>query len=245
MYQTVTDEGKVIILSPCLFLFDIDGTILRGGTAVHRDAFAHAFRTVYDTPLSLDAVVAAGRTDTWLLIEPLRRSGMTDAAIWDNMPRAFVVMEEYVNQNVTDMRGSVLPGVREVLARLEDKGCLLGLLTGNLSGIAYAKMRQAGLAQYFPTGGFGEESVDRADLVPVALAHAAKTFGMPLSATEVVLVGDTPLDVAAGQAHGAFTCGVATGRFSSDALRATGAHLVLESLADHERAVEELLHIRS
>jgi phosphoglycolate phosphatase len=235
--------GKTIALSPRLFLFDIDGTILRGGTAVHRDAFAHAFRAVYGVGLSLDGVVAAGRTDMWLLVEPLRRSGVPDEEIWAQMPRAFAIMEEYVDQHITDLRGSVLPGVPEVLAGLHARGCLLGLLTGNLSSIAHAKMRHAGLAQYFSTGAFGQESLDRADLVPVALAHAAATFGLSVLAGEGVLIGDTPLDVAAGQTHGTRTCAVATGRFSIETLRATGADLVLESLSDHERTIEALLRI--
>ena len=235
--------GLPINASPRLFLFDIDGTILRGGTTVHRDAFAHAFRTVYGRPLTLDALVAAGRTDTWLLVEALRRSGVPAADIWEGMPSAFSIMEEYVEEHVADLRKCVLPGVSEVLSRLQQMGCMLGLLTGNLSRIARAKLQQAGLDGYFSTGGFGEESMDRADLVPVALAHAAETFGVPLASGEAILIGDTPLDVAAAQAHGAFACGVATGRFSADVLRATGAHLVLESLADHEHAVAQLLRV--
>ncbi len=229
--------------TPRLFLFDIDGTILRGGTVVHRDAFAFAFRTVYDLPLTLDAVVAAGQTDTWLLVEPLRRSGVADADIWAGMPLAFTVMADYVEEHIADMREHVLPGVAEVLARLREMGFLLGLLTGNLSRIACAKLQQAGLDQYFSTGGFGEESMNRPDLVPVALAHAAQTFGMPLGAGHALLIGDTPLDVEAGRAHGVLTCGVATGRFSADALRVAGAHLVLETLADYERAVEALVRV--
>jgi phosphoglycolate phosphatase len=193
--------------------------------------------------LTLDTVVAAGRTDTWLLVEPLRRSGVASAEIWEGMPRAFSLMDEYVEEHIADLRKNVLPGVSEVLARLQHLGCMLGLLTGNLSRIARAKMRAAGLDQYFSTGGFGEESTERADLVPVALAHAAETFGVPVGAGETMLIGDTPLDVAAAHAHGALACGVATGRFSVDVLRATGAHLVLESLADHEHAVAQLLRV--
>lgn len=226
-----------------LYLFDIDGTILRGGTAVHRDAFAHVFRTVYHQQLSLDGTLAAGRTDMWLLVEPLRAHGLTDAEIWAGMPRAFAAMEEYVHEHIRDLSGSVLPGVREVLQHLAGAGCTLALLTGNLSGIAHAKMRAAGLGEYFATGGFGEESLERADLVPVALAHTADLFQGRLLPPEVVVIGDTPLDVAAGTAHATLTCGVATGRFTTDDLRACGADLVLDSLADHEMAVRQLLEL--
>ena len=196
---------------------------------------------MYGLPLGLDGVVAAGRTDTWLLAEPLRRHGVADADIWAGMARAFEVMEEFVDHHMTDLRSAILPGVPEVLAGLTAHGSRLGLLTGNLSGIARSKMRHAGLAAYFPIGGFGEESIDRGDLVPVAMAHAAAAFGLTFDAGSVVLVGDTPLDIAAGQAHGTRTCAVATGRFSVDTLESAGADLVLDSLADASHAVGALL----
>ena len=58
---------------PALYLFDIDWTLIRGGTPAHREAFTPAYREVYGLDLSLDGISAAGRTDTWLLAEPLRR----------------------------------------------------------------------------------------------------------------------------------------------------------------------------
>jgi phosphoglycolate phosphatase len=226
-----------------LFLFDIDGTILRGSTAVHREAFAHAYRRVYGLPLSLDGVSAAGRTDTWLLAEPLRRQGMADADIWDRMPQAFDRMQEYVGKRVPDLRPNVLPGIPQVLAELDRRGELLGLLTGNLSGIAAAKMRAAGLARYFEVGGFGEESEIRAHLVPVAIAKAGERAGHPISPSNVVIIGDTPLDIEAGTQAGTRTAGVATGPYSVEDLARAGADLVLESLEDAQGAVEALVRL--
>lgn len=224
-----------------LFLFDIDGTILRGSTAVHREAFAHAYQQVYGLPLTLDGVSAAGRTDTWLLAEPLRRHGVPDAEIWPRMPQAFDRMQEYVDTRLPDLRPNLLPGVPEVLAELDRRGHLLGLLTGNLSGIAAAKLRAAGLARYFEVGGFGEESEIRTHLVPVAISKAAGRAGHSISPAEVVVIGDTPLDIEAGMEAGTRTAGVATGPFSADDLTRAGADLVLQSLADAQGAVEALL----
>jgi phosphoglycolate phosphatase len=48
----------------------------------------------------------------------------------------------------------------------------------------------------------------------------------------VVYVGDTPADMAAGQAAAALAVGVPTGSFTSEELRAAGASVVLGSLAD-------------
>lgn len=227
--------------APALFLFDIDGTLIRGGTAVHRDAFGHAYRTVYGVDLTLDGIAAAGRTDTWLLAEPLRRIGMAEEQIQGRMAGAFAAMEDYVEEHLGDLRDRVLPGVPDVLDSLRSHGALLGLLTGNLSRIAMAKMRHAGLAPYFDTGGFGEESAVRAHLVPVALAKAGAMVGRQVPAHRAVVIGDTPLDIEAGTLGGTRTVGVATGPFSVEELQAAGAQLVLESFEDVDRAVEALL----
>jgi phosphoglycolate phosphatase len=56
-----------------------------------------------------------------------------------------------------------------------------------------------------------------------------------------VLVGDTPLDVAAGRAGGARTVAVATGPYRADELAATGADAVLEDLRDPEAALAAIL----
>ena len=224
-----------------LILFDIDGTLLRAGTDVHRASFDHAYRAVYGLPLTLDGIPAAGRTDTWLLAEPLRRRGVPDAEIWRLMPRAFEAMQAYTEEHLSDLRDRVLPGIPEVLSGLRERGALLGLLTGNLSRIAHAKMRHAGLDGYFDVGGFGEESEFRADLVPVALAAAGRSSEHPIRPGDVVVVGDTPFDVEAGKAHGTLTIGVATGGPTADELIRAGADLTLESFADSQRALRSIL----
>jgi phosphoglycolate phosphatase len=218
-----------------LVLFDIDGTLIRAGTEVHRASFAHAYRTVYGVDTSLDGVPAGGRTDAWLLAEPLLRLGWTHEAIGDRRESAFAVMCDYVDEHLGDLRHCVLPGVPECLDALSARDDItLGLLTGNVERIARAKLRACGLDRYFETGGFGEESAIRDDLVPVALHKAGD-----IPPAQCIVVGDTPFDVEAGKAHGTLTCAVATGMLSLDELRTCGADLLLPSLDDG--AAEHLL----
>ena len=49
---------------------------------------------------------------------------------------------------------------------------------------------------------------------------------------DVVVIGDTPSDVACADAVGALPVAVATGGYSVEQLRATGAPIVLEDLSD-------------
>jgi phosphoglycolate phosphatase len=161
------------------------------------------------------------------------------------MPEAFAVMQVYTEEHLGDLRGCVLPGVTAVLDGLRSRGYLLGLLTGNLSRIAWAKMRHAGLDGYFQFGGFGEESEVRAHLVPVALAAATHLFGRPIPAEHAVLIGDTPHDIEAGKAHGTKTAGVATGMSSIESLIEAGADVVMPSFEDTDRALVSLMQLAS
>ena len=89
-------------------------------------------------------------------------------------------------------------------------------------------------------GAFGEDAGDRNRLVPVAVDRA-RTAGMPaVRARDVLVVGDTPLDVECALAAEARAIGVATGGFRAEILRASGADAVLEDLSD-TRAFLELL----
>ena len=66
----------------------------------------------------------------------------------------------------------------------------------------------------------------------VARRAAAAAYGLDFAGPSTVLVGDTPLDVAAALATGARAVGVATGSFPAADLAAAGAHAVLPDLTD-------------
>ena len=60
----------------------------------------------------------------------------------------------------------------------------------------------------------------------------------------VVVVGDTPHDVSAAHANGAFAIAVATGRDSMLDLESAGADAVLGDLSDTHRVVELIIGVR-
>src|SRR5579859_2235798 len=226
-----------------LFLFDIDGTLIKSGTSVHHEAFTRAFQQVYGLPLDLTGISPAGRTDRWLLHEALRRQGVSEARIRERLHDAFELMGDWVERYQTDLRERVLPGVPQVLESLNAHGQWLGLLTGNVARVARAKIRHAGLERYFDTGGFGEESEVRADLIPVALQHAGAARGELIPPERAVVIGDTPLDIEAGKIAGTRTVAVATGQYSIDDLADWGADVVFPTLADHDAVVDVLLRL--
>src|SRR2546422_3575711 len=99
-------------------------------------------------------------------------------------------------------------GIAELLAAPERQGragrACLGLLTGNLAPGAALKLQSAGLdPARFRVGAFGSDSHRRADLPAVAAQRAAALTGRTFAGEDVVIVGDTPEDVACGRPIGA------------------------------------------
>ena len=67
-------------------------------------------------------------------------------------------------------------------------------------------------------------------------SSAPKGCGLAAIPPETIfVVGDTPHDVACARAVGAVPVAVATGTFSVDQLRASGAEIVFDDLSDTER----------
>jgi phosphoglycolate phosphatase-like HAD superfamily hydrolase len=141
-------------------------------------------------------------------------------------------------------RGHALPGAHEALERMaREPGVLQSLLTGNIEPNAEVKLGAFGLERRldFAIGAYGSDHHRRGELVAVALRKARDVRGLQLSPTDVVLIGDTPLDVAAALEGGARAVAVASGPYGEDELREAGAHAVLPDLTDVEAVVAAAL----
>ena len=119
---------------------------------------------------------------------------------------------------------------------------MLGLLTGNMAEGAALKLRAAGLdPARFRVGAYGSDSARRPELPPIAARRAEPYFGRVPSGSEVVIIGDTPADIACGACISARAVGVATGAYSVADLAACGPHAVFHDLSDTDRVLEAIL----
>jgi phosphoglycolate phosphatase len=223
---------------PKLVLFDIDGTLVLTGGAGWR-AMNRACDEIIGTAVGpsgavLNGIPVAGRTDWIILHDTLARLGreLDDDLLGRIRERYLNYLREEIEEPGKGFNGT-LPGVPALLQRLHPReDVFLGLLTGNFKDGAQIKLERFGLWHYFRCGAFGDDAPDRNALVPVALDRAV-ACGIPeLTPADVIVVGDTPHDVACAQAVGAVPVGVATGAFSVDELRACGAAVVFETLED-------------
>jgi phosphoglycolate phosphatase-like HAD superfamily hydrolase len=126
-----------------------------------------------------------------------------------------------------------MPGVRELLDALSARDDVyVALLTGNYEEGARIKLEYFDLWRYFHCGAFGDDAPHRNGLVAKALARVTACGGPSFRAANTIVIGDTPLDVACAAFSGARSIAVATGSYSVEELRASGADVVLQDLAD-------------
>jgi len=117
------------------------------------------------------------------------------------------------------------------------------VLTGNVRRMAEIKLGAVGLDVHLDleAGAYGDSHEVRSDLVHLARGNAARRYGRSFAGPATVLVGDTPLDVAAARATGARAVAVATGGTSADKLAESGADAVLPDLTDTPSVLTAIL----
>jgi phosphoglycolate phosphatase len=226
-----------------LVLWDIDGTLL--DSAGHgREAFGVAFeRTVGRPPTRLPRM--AGRTDHDIALETLAVNGVDDGErLWPEFAGA---LAEALSERAEPMRrdGRARAGAHTALAAMASvDGVVQSVLTGNLQANAATKLKAFGLVEHLDlaVGAYGSDDRERSELVAIARGRARAAHGD--EPAETVLVGDTPLDVAAGRSAGARVVGVATGPHSVDELVEARAEPVLSDLRDTEAVLDAVLGAR-
>lgn len=183
--------------APALVLFDIDGTLVRKAGPHHREALVAAVRRTTGIETTTEGVPVAGMLDRDILERMLLNAGATRALIRRSMPE--LVRRAQALYSCPNLERKVCPGVRRLLARLELHKIPVGLVTGNLSRIAWKKMEHAGLRPYFRFGAFAENGRTRASLVKNAIREARRQ-GWIDRAARVTMIGDHPNDVLAARA---------------------------------------------
>jgi phosphoglycolate phosphatase len=222
-----------------LLLFDIDGTLLLSGGAGVR-AMTRTFEMLFGVSEAFATSDVAGRTDTFILSNALRRAGLADSDEHHQQFRAryFEVLREEIVRP-TQSRYGLMPGVQALLDAVHQRAPFdIALLTGNYEPAAYIKLRHFGIAQYFAWGAFGEESAEREELARVAARRAEERALPPIVRSRAIVIGDTPHDVACAHAIGARVLAVATGNYSVDELTAAGADVALPDLSDTDRVLD-------
>ena len=237
-----------------LVLWDVDYTLVdaRGlGTRLYECVFREMFGR------ELPAVAPkAGRTDRAIVLDTLALAGIAeprtqvDSFLAELARQVAALLPPGFAQPDAASGEQALPSVRPLPGAAEVLRALAAyhprvhqsVLTGNIRPLAELKLGAAGLGELldFDVGAYGDAHEVRAELVQVAREAAERQYGTAFPGWSTVLVGDTPLDVAAALATGARAVGVASGSYPAAELAEAGAHAVLPDLTDTGRVTEAL-----
>jgi phosphoglycolate phosphatase len=217
---------------PTVLLWDIDGTLISTAGAGRR-AIVRTFELRFGRGDVLDFPFD-GMTDPVIVRQGLEALGLPPDRVAEEMPAtlaAYVEVLAEVCAQAQDFR--VHAGIEAALAAAAGRPRFAnGLGTGNIQLGAQLKLARVGLDRHFHFGGYGSDHAERARLLAVGAERGAARLGRPRSQCRVVVIGDTPKDIAAAQAIGAESIAVATGSFRVPALRQHGATHAFDNLAD-------------
>jgi len=202
---------------------------------------SRAFEDVFGVGDALSGVPMAGRTDAWIVAQAVSAHGLAcDAAALRHFRERYLThLRDEVHR--PGPRKGVMPGVRPLLDALVSRGdAFLALLTGNFERGARVKLEYFDLWGYFRCGAFGDAALELNSLLSTALSSVEACGGPSPRPSDVVVVGDTPLDVAVAKAGGARSVAVATGSFDVAMLGESGADVVLEDFGDLQATLEAL-----
>lgn len=219
-----------------LVLFDIDRTLILSSEAHHK-AFSEGFKKVYGVDTDIEIINHHGMTEQQVIIEVLKKNGLDEREIKSKIKECMKEMVDSFNKFIKNEKITPLDGVSGLLEELEKNNFLMGLVTGNLEDIARGKLKKAGINHYFKVGGFGNDDINRTNLVKLAIKRAEENFDLNFD-NNVFLFGDAPQDMRAGKEAGTRTVGVITGIYSKEQLENAGADFVVDNLRDKNKILE-------
>jgi len=229
-----------------LVLFDIDGTLCSTEGAGRR-AMAQAADELFGRPDLFEGLSFAGAIDG-----EIARRALAHAGIPPTDRRVGRLRAAYLRRLVRGLApglGRIHPGAGQAVQGAVRAGAAVGLLTGNWRQGAELKLRHFDLWRLFPAGlgAFGADAPDRLGLVPVAWRRA---WRLGLRPDRILVVGDTPNDVACARAGEralgpdgprVLSVGVTTGFATEQALRAARPDLLVADLDQGWEALVALL----
>jgi pyrophosphatase PpaX len=214
--------------APLVILFDLDGTL-----ADSIDLILGAFRHTFSTHLG-----AVPADQVWIagMGTPLAsqiRALVLDRALIEPMTTTYRAWQD---RHHDDMLHEFV-GVRETLTLLRDRGHPMALVTSKATDAAMRALRLMGIESLLDSVvGMDATTSHKPDPEPVRFALAKLGRGPQ----DAVLVGDSPHDIAAGNAAGVFTIGALWGPFTRETLDAAHPDRLIDDIRELPPLIDAL-----
>jgi phosphoglycolate phosphatase len=227
-------RGQLTRVKPTVLLFDVDGTLVTTCGAGRR-AIERAFELRHGRKDIL-SFSFGGMTDKAIVSTALRELGRAYATQGDLDREVDEMLEFYIGVLAEEVARTKIC-IHDGMIRAMDladarRDVALGLGTGNIRRGAAIKLGCVGIFERFSFGGFGDDSIDRPMLLSAGARRGAEKLGVPLQNCRIVVIGDTPKDIAAAKAIGAESIAVATGMHDIVELKQCDPTAVFANLAD-------------
>ncbi len=227
-----------------LVLFDIDGTLLNS-EGLGRTSMRRALGSIFGSPGN-PAYRYDGKTDKQIVRDVMRLEGHSDEHIDSQMERLIEIYLEGLREGAASGKFNVRPleGVLDLLDALEPReDVVLGLLTGNVEPGARTKLTAAGInPDRFRVNAFGSDHEHRPELPAIAQRRASENLGLDIAGDRMVVIGDTPADIACGRSLGAKAIGVASGHYTVEDLLSHNPYAVFPSLKNTAELLESIVN---
>ncbi len=201
-------------------IFDLDGTLVDSVDSIWRAA-DHVMRiNGYRGVGRSNVVEVMGMTifDLFLKVEP-RLSQEEQIKLFEDYRRLYMDFISYTK---------LIPGTKETLVALSCKGLKMAVVTTKSRENAEKILSFFGLRGYFDSVvGFEDVVEHKPSKEPIV--KAAKELG--LDATELMVVGDTEVDIRSGKEAGALTVAVKTGVTSIEKILAESPDFLVEDIS--------------
>jgi len=194
-------------------LFDLDGTLLDSGELI-LTAFQATVRAHLHREIPREEVF-----DMWS--RPIRERFHVLATDRDEL-----LTQDYLHRYLAlhDRYARLFPGIPDLLETLKRSGYAMGIVTSKRRSTAMAAVVRFRLDRWCPIV-IVDEDVRRHKPDPESVRLAAARLDVPPAAS--LMVGDSPLDIAAGQAAGAGTAAALWGTVDARQLLAAAPDLRL------------------
>ena len=230
----LSSKSPIFRAMSMLILFDIDGTILRVNRQVMRKVLGEAVVAAGLSLPDFSTITFAGRTDLSIFPE---MCGTDDPNIIERVKQNYLSAFE---DQLKPAHVTLLDHVKDLLDFCARHGIYLGLLTGNFKESAYIKLSRVGVDSHFTTGAFGGDHANRNYLPEQAHKLAEINFDRVFAKNSIVIVGDTPNDIACARYYGVKSVAVSTGPFSEEQLAPHKPDLLLSNLGNCEEWIDRL-----
>lgn len=211
-----------------LIIWDIDGTLLHCyGSG--RQAMEDTFFKNYGVTEALEGISLAGAVD----LELVNRVFLSNQIENADIPTFFSDYAKQLAYRIKTGKGiDVLGGITEVLTQLQQPGIYHAVGTGNCRQGARVKLSLSGLDHFFETGAYGDQVTSRSALLALARENAQSAFKIKFHAEDIMVVGDTPQDIAAAKKNDFIAVATTTGYYGEGALTIHEPDYIIDHFSD-------------